>query len=139
MKRVMTLTLPGEIMFTRVASQMAVSAATLLTGKHQAISEGKNFADAFELAVSEAFTNSVRYADQHRKPQTITVTCIFDRRQLSISVQDSNAPFSIDTPEPDIANYPEKGYGLMIIRKVMDTLTYRREDGFNVITMSKKF
>lgn len=134
----MTLTLPGDIMFTRVAAQTAASAAAILSGKSGCGPEVNEFANAFELAISEAFTNAVRYAGKKHEQQTVTITFSIDERCLTISLRDANPPFSIDTPEPDITTFPENGYGLLIIRKLMDQVTYSREDGLNVITMSKQ-
>jgi serine/threonine-protein kinase RsbW len=133
----MTLTLPGEIMFTRVAAQTAASAAAILNGTSGILSESSEFVNAFELAISEAFTNAVRYAGKKHEPQTVTITFSLDEGCLTITLRDANPPFSIDTPEPDITDYPENGYGLLIIRKLMDKVTYSREEGLNVITMSK--
>ncbi|NTU52438.1 MAG: ATP-binding protein [Chlorobiaceae bacterium] len=138
MKRTMILTLPGEIIFTRVVSQTTCSVAALLTGKSLSASDGNEFTNAFELAISEAFTNSVLHSACQCEPQTITITFTIEPRQLTVSIHDLNPPFSIDTPDPDIENYPENGYGLLIIRKVMDKVTYNRENGSNIITMSKQ-
>jgi serine/threonine-protein kinase RsbW len=139
MSSIITLTLPGEIMFAQVASQTASSVANLLIGGNHPASDGTQFVNDFELAVSEAVTNSVTHAEANATPPPVTVTFEFGPRQLTVSVRDANQPYSIDRPAPDIESYPEHGYGLWIIRKVMDSVTYRRDGDSNIISMSKTF
>lgn len=137
MKRIITLSLPGERDFTRLATQTATSVADLVTGGARQESAEQNFTHAFELAVSEAFANSVTHAKPHADAPMVTLTFEVEERQLTVSVRDMNEPFTIETPAPDIERYPENGYGLMIIRKLMDRFTYRRDGDLNIITMSK--
>jgi len=124
-------------MFTRLATQIAASVAALVKGERENCTAADEFAHAFELAVSEAFTNSVTHAGQRSAPPSVTVIFLAEPKQLTVSICDTNAPFSIDTKAPDIESYPENGYGLLIIRKVMDKVTYRRESDMNIISMSK--
>lgn len=137
MSKIITLTLPGERAFTRMASQTASSIADLVTGDARQERAGREFSHAFELAVSEAFTNSATHDEACADAPAVSLTFELLERQLTVSVRDANAPFSIETPAPDIESYPENGYGLWIIRKVMDSVTYRREGDSNIITMSK--
>ena len=134
MNSVITLTLPGEIVFVRFASQTAASLARLLADENSPASDGEQFVHSFDLAVSEAFTNSVKYADERDTPQILTLTVEFESRQLTVSVRDDNRPFSIDRQRN---NEQIGGWGLLLIRDLMDEFTYRREGDSNVITMSK--
>ena len=134
MNSVITLTLPGEIMFVRFASQTAASLARLLAEENPPASDGEQFVHSFDLAVSEAFTNSVKYADERDTPQILTLTFEFEQRQLTVSVRDDNRPFSIDRQRD---NEQIGGWGLGVIRNLMDEFTYRREGDSNIITMSK--
>lgn len=111
MSSCITLTLPGELMFTRVARETAVSIADLVAEENRQESPSQDFADAFELAVSEAFTNSVTHAGERESPQLIMVTFEFEPPQLTVSVRDANEPFTIETPAPDIESFPESGFG----------------------------
>jgi len=38
----------------------------------------------------------------------------------------------------DITSYPEKGFGLLLIRQLMDSISYTRENGTNRISMTKQ-
>jgi serine/threonine-protein kinase RsbW len=137
MNSIITLTLPSDLMFTRFASQAAANAAWLLISSCNADTGNWKFTHAFELAVSEAFTNAVVYAERHNA-QPVIITFIFEQQQLTVTVRDTNPQFSTETPIPDIDNYPEKGYGLLLIRNVMDAVTCSRENGANILSMSKQ-
>ena len=137
MNNIITLTLPGEIMFVRLVSQTASSLADLMMGEDRQDSAKSKFCHAFELAVSEAVTNSVTHAGEGDTPQMLTVTFEFEPQQLTVSVRDANPPFSIDKSAPDIESYPVHGFGHKIIREVMDKFTYQRDGDSNIISMSK--
>ncbi len=138
MNRIITLTLPGELVFARFASETAAKAALMLINNCNADAGNWKFTHAFELAVSEAFTNTVAYAQQLSSPQPVSIDFIFESRRLTVTIRDTNAPFSTETPAPEIDSYPERGYGLLLIRAVMDTVTCVRENGANIISMSKQ-
>jgi serine/threonine-protein kinase RsbW len=139
MSSIITLTLPGEIMFARLASQTASSLADIVMGENRQESAKRKFCHAFELAVSEAVTNSVIHAGERDAPQVLTVSFEFEPQQLTVSVRDANPPFSIDKSAPDIESYPVQGFGLKIIREVMDKFSYLRDGDSNIISMSKTF
>jgi serine/threonine-protein kinase RsbW len=137
MNNMITLTLPGDIMFARLASQTASSIARLLADDHLTETDSCTFAHAFELAITEAFTNSVTHAPENATSAMITVTFHIEQQQLTVIITDANEPFIIETPAPDIECFPVHGFGLMIIRKLMDRVIYRREDDSNILAMSK--
>ncbi len=137
MSSIITLTLPGDILFARLASQTASSIARLLADDQQTETESCVFAHAFELAVTEAFTNSVTHAPENATSAMVTVTFLFEQPHLTVSISDANEPFTIETPAPDIESFPENGFGLLIIRKLMDRVIYRRDGEWNILSMSK--
>ena len=139
MSHSVTLTIPGEIRFVRFASQTAASVATLLIGENMTETEGAQFVHDFELAICEAFTNSVTHSRNRDALQMLTMTFEFKPRQLTVCLRDANGPFTLETPAPEITDYPAGGYGLMIIRKVMDGVTYQRDGDSNILSMSKTF
>ena len=138
MTKIVTLTLPGELIFTRLAAQTVASIAALVCGECHPKDNNCEFVNSFELAVSEAFTNSALHAQKEGDAPPVTLTFASRKHQLTVTLRDTNEPFAIDSPQPDIESYPEGGFGLLIIRKVMDSVTYSREENANIITMSKK-
>jgi anti-sigma regulatory factor (Ser/Thr protein kinase) len=101
-------------------------------------SEG-SFTASVELAVGEACTNSVKYCTPSQA-ETSKVHILFELHdhELVIRIKDSNPPFDFkDTPEPDYEGLAECGYGIHIMKESMDQVTYRYEDGWNIVTMKK--
>jgi len=132
------ITLPAEIRFVSLASLMALRVAEIFSESLIAKGSYEDFCDAFELSISEAFTNSVKYAVRPDKDTMITLSFSADNNKLTASISDTNPPFSLDTPAQDITTYPVNGFGLLLIRQLMDNVSYIRENGKNLISMTKE-
>jgi serine/threonine-protein kinase RsbW len=53
---------------------------------------------------------------------------------------DHGAGFDLErVPEPDLDEHPEGGYGLYIIRKIMDEVAYSGDGTVNTLAMKKHF
>jgi serine/threonine-protein kinase RsbW len=134
-----TLTLPADIRFIRLVSSTASNIAGIISAETASGKEKSEFCHAFELALSEAFSNSVL----NKNPGDIAakVIIVFESADngLMATVTDSNLPFDPDKQPPlEIDRYPEKGFGLFLIRQLMDTVNYRRERGCNCLSMTKR-
>lgn len=125
--------------------QLATIAAANIAGAYYRLITGDNdrnngFIHDVELAVGEACTNAVKYCCE-AQPERVFVSVCFEinNTDLLVTVKDRNEPFDFyNIPPPDFKNVPEGGYGLFIMKKKMDHVTYERLDGMNVITMRKK-
>jgi serine/threonine-protein kinase RsbW len=132
-----TIILPAEMRYLRLATITARTAAEIFTDTLD-IKEGvHDFCHAFELSVCETFSNSVRYAGPANEEKNVTICFSSCNDSLTVSVSDTNPPFDPVTSLPDINSYPEKGFGLFMIHQLMDEVTYTREKGGNLITMTK--
>jgi len=94
------------------------------------------------LSLDELLTNTITYGYTEGKQRDIMITLAFDNNTLMIELRDDAIPFNpLDKPEPDITQdisvRPIGGLGIHIVRKMMDELTYRREDERNILTMRK--
>lgn len=86
------------------------------------------------LAMSEGVTNAVR----HSRGDMVTLKCSLDRNVLTLAVIDDGKGFDIEEiPPPDLDVPREGGYGLYIMRKVMDSVTYECREGGNILTLVK--
>ena len=132
------ITLPAEIRFVRLASLTALKVAELFEESLQIKQSDVDFCHAFELSVSEAFTNSASYADRSKEDNMITISFSSENNKLTASISDCNPPFNPDPTPVDISSYPEKGFGLILIRQLMDSVTYTRDNSTNIISMTKK-
>jgi serine/threonine-protein kinase RsbW len=95
-----------------------------------------------ELAVVEMVVNVVRYA-YPKEPGTITLSLALVRRRVTIEIRDAGIPFDpCAAPKPDvqeiIAAGRKGGLGIYLTLRLMDVCEYRREDGQNVLVMTKK-
>lgn len=99
---------------------------------------------SIDIAMDEILANISRYA---YAPGTGMVEVSVDHdaqeRVAVISFRDSGVPFDpLQREEPDTTLSAEKreigGLGIFLVRKTMDAVEYRHEDGFNVLTIRKR-
>jgi len=98
---------------------------------------------AFDLSLDEVLTNVISYAFEDAREHTIDVRFRIHDAQLEVEVRDPGRPFNpLDVPPPNldapIDERPIGGLGLHIVRQMMDRLEYRRVDGRNVLTLTKR-
>ena len=97
-----------------------------------------------DICIDEIVANIARYA-YGSGTGNATVRLDFDEteRVVSLTFVDSGMPFDpLDVPEPDItsplAERPIGGLGLFMVKNMMDSMSYRREDGHNILTIRKR-
>lgn len=96
------------------------------------------------LSIEEAVENVVRYAYSGGIGWLEAGTSLDqDNLVLTIELRDAGVPFNpLDREDPDITLSAEErevgGLGIFICKKMMDSLSYRYEDGNNILTMTKK-
>ncbi len=123
---------------TIAAASIAKAFCRVITGAEGEYSN--RFADAVELAVGEACTNSVKYCPP-LLVATSKVHLIFEffEKKLTVQIKDCNPPFDFEAiPKPSLIDLPDHGYGIHIMKESMDQVNYRHEDGWNIITMHKR-
>ncbi len=99
---------------------------------------------AISVAVEEIFVNIASYAYGDGKGDA-SLCFSFDEseRLMTLVVSDEGIPFNpLQREEPDItlsaADRDIGGLGIFITKKTMDTISYRYENGRNILTMTKK-
>lgn len=96
------------------------------------------------LSVEEAVENVVRYAYNGGIGWLEAGTSLdHDTLVLTIELRDAGTPFNpLEIPDPDITLPADEreigGLGIYLCKKMMDSISYRYEDGNNVLTMTKK-
>lgn len=95
------------------------------------------------LALDEVITNIIRYAhDDDHSQHPIVVRLALEPGMLTAQVEDDGRAFNpLDAPVPDlnasIEDRPIGGLGIHLVRSMMSSVEYRREDGRNVLIMKK--
>jgi anti-sigma regulatory factor (Ser/Thr protein kinase) len=96
-----------------------------------------------ELAAEEVFVNIALYAYKGNEPRgDISIRCDASPETVFLEFADGGTPFNpLERKAPDISLAAEErepgGLGIFMIRKIMDAIEYRREEGKNVLSMSK--
>lgn len=112
----------------------------LLDSTEENLTEDREkFLSAIELAAGEACCNAVKHGPD-KEEDKIQVSISFNNTEskLSVAVSDGNPAYEFSEREPDFAAIPENGYGLHIMRTLMDKVTYRRDRGRNTVIMEKQ-
>ena len=96
-----------------------------------------------DVAIDELFGNIAHYAYPNGTGSA-TVRFDFDAstRTASIAFMDSGTPFDpLQKADPDVTLSVEErevgGLGIFLVKKTMDNLTYRFENGMNILTIYK--
>ncbi len=102
----------------------------------------QNMAMGLNLALEEAVTNVILYAYPEGSDGLVDIEAIMRKGQLDFIITDSGVPFDpTQRPEVDINASldarPIGGLGIHLVRQLMDSVSYRREDGKNILTLIK--
>jgi len=94
-----------------------------------------------KIAFEEIIINVIHYAyGEGGGPICVLVDFLEDPKRLFIEVRDHGISFNpLERADPDIHVPAEErnigGLGIFMTKKIMDSVTYRREDGMNILTM----
>ena len=94
------------------------------------------------LALEEIVVNAVSYAYPEGTEGDVTVEASYDGSRVVFTVVDDGQPFDptkVTTADTsvDIENRPIGGLGILLARKIMDSIEYQRNGNKNELTMSK--
>jgi len=94
------------------------------------------------LALEESVVNVINYAYPEHEKGYVTIYADSNRKEVRFTIVDSGIPFdpkavlSADTTL-DVQNRPIGGLGVHLTRKLMDSISYCRKDGKNVLSLTK--
>jgi serine/threonine-protein kinase RsbW len=95
-----------------------------------------------QLAVEEAITNVINHG--YKKPGgEIIVSCRISPDCIKVQITDAAPRFDpLSVPEPELDSTLEDrgvgGLGVFLIRRVMDEISYRYENGKNILVLIKR-
>lgn len=92
---------------------------------------------ALEVSIEELVTNIVWYAFQEGDDNSIQIDYLVDEKRLYFILKDKGIPFNpMDRPPPVVMDNLEDmkigGLGLVLVKKMMDGMSYERIDGENI-------
>ncbi len=95
-----------------------------------------------QLAVEEVVTNIIVHGYK-KAGCPVEISCRFIPGAAMIRIADSAPPFDpLSIPEPDLGGDIDKrrigGLGIYLLRRIMDGISYRYENGRNILTMEKR-
>ena len=96
-----------------------------------------------QLAVDELVTNTISYGYDDDGEHRIDLVLRLEDGALVIEIADDGGAFDpLQAPEPDLSapleDRAKGGLGIYLVRKTMDGLAYRRQDGRNMVTLTKR-
>ena len=117
---------------------------SLLTGFVDRVREEYNLAPALasriNLALEEAVCNVIMYASPEGTAGTLDLDAVRDGNRLRFTLVDRGKAFDpTAAPEANLEAPLEErlvgGLGIHLVRSIMDSISYSRLDGKNVLTM----
>ena len=95
------------------------------------------------LVLEEAVTNVVMYSYPKGESGSVDLVAKCNGESVTFVLSDAGKPFDPTmVPETDVTLPAEErrigGLGIFLIKQIMDTVEYRRNEGRNVLVMSKK-
>jgi len=97
-----------------------------------------------DVAIDELFGNIANYAYGAGKGEaTVRFDFDADSRTVSLTFLDRGVPFNpLTKDDPDVSASAEQrsigGLGIFLVKKTMDQVTYRHENGMNVLMIQKR-
>ena len=98
---------------------------------------------AVNLSVDELLTNTISYGYEDSEEHRIDLMIQLDADVLALEISDDGVEFepnSSEDPDTDasIEDRPIGGLGIFLTRQMMDSFDYRRDEGRNIVTLTKK-
>lgn len=103
----------------------------------------KSLAMSLNLALEEAVSNVIMYAYPEGSDGLVDIEAILRPSSIEFIVSDSGNPFDpTSAPEPDttlgVEDRPVGGLGVFMVKSIMDSVSYERQEGKNVLKMIKQ-
>jgi anti-anti-sigma factor len=100
-------------------------------------------AHACELALEEVFMNVVMHGSRAGSVPQVELSVGFSDGEVTLTIEDDGAAFDpLSLPAPDVTSGVAErrvgGYGVFLMRQMMDTVSYQRVGARNQLRMSKR-
>jgi serine/threonine-protein kinase RsbW len=124
---------------TRYLSLIGKIGEDIVKGLNRQKYDKETLAYELNLVLTEAMVNAIRYGHESNHDQTVHIFITITDDELQVKVYDHGQGFDINEIQPpDFDNPDDQGRGIYIIKCIMDSVSYRKCDKFNVLEMSKR-
>ena len=94
------------------------------------------------IAAEEIFMNIVNYAYGHESGEVKISVSVYSGKTV-IKFEDTGKPYNpLEQPDPDLNKSIKErqigGLGIFMVKKIMDSIEYSRDDGRNILIIGKK-
>ncbi|MEQ1621667.1 MAG: ATP-binding protein [Methylococcales bacterium] len=90
------------------------------------------------LVLTEATVNAIKHGNDSNPQDTVRISIHLYDKELNIKVYDHGQGFDLaNVPLPDFENPKESGMGIYLIRSLMDSVTYTKQEACNVLEIVK--
>ncbi|PPD50687.1 MAG: anti-sigma factor [Methylobacter sp.] len=90
------------------------------------------------LVLTEATVNAIKHGNDNNPQDTVRISIHLFEQELNIKVYDHGQGFDLAAVQaPDFEHPKESGMGIFLIRSLMDSVTYTRQEDFNVLEIIK--
>ena len=102
-----------------------------------------SLAMSMNLALEEAVSNVILYAYPKGSDGLVDIEAYIREDRLDFIITDSGVPFdptSVADPDVtlDVKDRPVGGLGIYLVKSIMDHVSYARQEGKNILSMTKK-
>jgi serine/threonine-protein kinase RsbW len=135
---------------TRRPNRLTIPSTTLKLSRVRRFVEGhardcgfpSDVVDQLSLAVDEACTNVIRHAYSGTKSGPVDISVDVDSDRFTITIRDEGDSIDLEKyAEPDLNKSVKKrrggGFGVHIMRSLMDLVEYEKRGKFNVVHLTK--
>lgn len=134
-RRIHTLTVPSSTRFLEDVREFVAQHAT-------EAEFGPDAVEQLKMAVDEACTNVIEHAYKGEGEKPIDVAVIIQPDRLTVRIRDVGESFDpAKYREPDLVQFARNrktgGFGVHIMRQLMDQVEYRTRGGTNECCMTK--
>lgn len=97
---------------------------------------------SLNLVVEEALSNIILYGFNDNNEHTIEILFNRDNSLITITITDDGIEYDpTQSRDPDISLSPSErpvgGLGIFLIKRIMDSVHYKRIDNLNILTLTK--
>ena len=123
-----------------------VEALSILAGKMEDLAEkwelSMPLTMSLNLVLEEAVSNVIFYAFNDSQKHLIQISLALENKILTLEIVDDGIPFDpLSQKQPDITlpveERPIGGLGILLISKIMDQVSYSRQNNQNRLTLVK--